>query len=390
MKEKRAIFAIDILKNIINVYFDTFFVFYFFKVANYEVLPLAKYYLTLYLSIGIAFYLIRNVMKKNIKVPYFRIGISLQALYISMIMLMKDNIINHIYLVGLMKGFADGFYHFPKNILNSEKISNEDRQKFSGKINTINKISSIIIPLIMGVALTFIDYVNLGKIFFVLFIILFILSFAIKDERFNIKKSDLKGFFKLLKNKPNLKPIFLIPFLTGFTYSSGVMGLIITLLKINNFKTNLYLGIVDSICAFISLVVCIIFTYKLKKEKFKPVLLVTGILCFIVLIVQSIWNNIFMLIAYLIVRFSCMLIINLISDNVLNNLSNIEEIKQDYKSEYYLLIDIIYSISRSLGYLLLFIICLTLGMDYIQYLLILPAISILIQTFIVRKLVKLI
>lgn len=390
MKEKRAIFAIDILKNIINVYFDTFFVFYFFKVANYEVLPLAKYYLTLYLSIGIAFYLIRNVMKKNIKVPYFRIGISLQALYISMIMLMKDNIINHIYLVGLMKGFADGFYHFPKNILNSEKISNEDRQKFSGKINTINKISSIIIPLIMGVALTFIDYVNLGKIFFVLFIILFVLSFAIKDERFNIKKSDLKGFFKLLKNKPNLKSIFLIPFLTGFTYSSGVMGLIITLLKINNFKTNLYLGIVDSICAFISLVVCIIFTYKLKKEKFKPVLLVTGILCFIVLIVQSIWNNIFMLIAYLIVRFSCMLIINLISDNVLNNLSNIEEIKQDYKSEYYLLIDIIYSISRSLGYLLLFIICLTLGMDYIQYLLILPAISILIQTFIVRKLVKLI
>lgn len=390
MKEKRAIFAIDILKNIINVYFDTFFVFYFFKVANYEVLPLAKYYLTLYLSIGIAFYLIRNVMKKNIKVPYFRIGISLQALYISMIMLMKDNIINHIYLVGLMKGFADGFYHFPKNILNSEKISNEDRQKFSGKINTINKISSIIIPLIMGVALTFIDYVNLGKIFFVLFIILFVLSFAIKDERFNIKKSDLKGFFKLLKDKPNLKPIFLIPFLTGFTYSSGVMGLIITLLKINNFKTNLYLGIVDSICAFISLVVCIIFTYKLKKEKFKPVLLVTGILCFIVLIVQSIWNNIFMLIAYLIVRFSCMLIINLISDNVLNNLSNIEEIKQDYKSEYYLLIDIIYSISRSLGYLLLFIICLTVGMDYIQYLLILPAISILIQTFIVRKLVKLI
>lgn len=390
MKEKRAIFAIDILKNIINVYFDTFFVFYFFKVANYEVLPLAKYYLTLYLSIGIAFYLIRNVMKKNIKVPYFRIGISLQALYISMIMLMKDNIINHIYLVGLMKGFADGFYHFPKNILNSEKISNEDRQKFSGKINTINKISSIIIPLIMGVALTFIDYVNLGKIFFVLFIILFVLSFAIKDERFNIKKSDLKGFFKLLKDKPNLKSIFLIPFLTGFTYSSGVMGLIITLLKINNFKTNLYLGIVDSICAFISLVVCIIFTYKLKKEKFKPVLLVTGILCFIVLIVQSIWNNIFMLIAYLIVRFSCMLIINLISDNVLNNLSNIEEIKQDYKSEYYLLIDIIYSISRSLGYLLLFIICLTVGMDYIQYLLILPAISILIQTFIVRKLVKLI
>lgn len=390
MKEKRAIFAIDILKNIINVYFDTFFVFYFFKVANYEVLPLAKYYLTLYLFIGIAFYLIRNVMKKNIKVPYFRIGISLQALYISMIMLMKDNIIDHIYLVGIMKGFADGFYHFPKNILNSEKISNEDRQKFSGKINTINKISSIIIPLIMGVALTFIDYVNLGKIFFVLFIVLFIISFAIKDERFNINKSNLKGFFKLLKNKPNLKSIFWIPILAGFTYASGVMGLIITLIKINNFKTNLYLGVVDSICAVVSLLVCIIFTYKLKKDKFRPVLLVTGILCFVCLIAQSIWNNVFMLIAYLITRFSCMLIINLISDNVLNNLSNIDEVKHEFKSEYYLLIDICYAISRSTGYLILLIICLTVGMNYIQYLLILPAVAIVTQSFVVRKLVKLI
>ena len=54
MSEKKAIFFINILKNTINVYFDTFFVFYFFKVANYEVLPLAKYYLTLYLFIFLA------------------------------------------------------------------------------------------------------------------------------------------------------------------------------------------------------------------------------------------------------------------------------------------------------------------------------------------------
>ena len=55
MSEKNAMFWENIFKNIINVYFDTFFVFYFFKVANYEVLPLAKYYLTLYLFCGIGF-----------------------------------------------------------------------------------------------------------------------------------------------------------------------------------------------------------------------------------------------------------------------------------------------------------------------------------------------
>lgn len=74
MSEKRAIFLITILKNIINVYFDTFFIFYFFKVANYEVLPLAKYYLALYFFTGIGFFLTRNSMKKNIKVPYLESG----------------------------------------------------------------------------------------------------------------------------------------------------------------------------------------------------------------------------------------------------------------------------------------------------------------------------
>ena len=69
-------------------------------------------------------------MKKNNKVPYFRIGISLQALYISLIMLLKENIINYIILVGMLKGLADGFYYFPKNILNTEKITNDTRQLF--------------------------------------------------------------------------------------------------------------------------------------------------------------------------------------------------------------------------------------------------------------------
>ncbi len=63
MKEDKAIFIIDILKNIINVYFDTFFVLYFFQVANYEIVPLVKYYVVLYLAIGIGFILIRKSMK---------------------------------------------------------------------------------------------------------------------------------------------------------------------------------------------------------------------------------------------------------------------------------------------------------------------------------------
>ncbi len=386
MNEKKAIFLIDIIKNSISVYFDTFFVFYFFQVANYEVIPLAKYYLTLYFFVGIGFFLIRKSMKQNVKVPYFKIGISLQALYIMLIMLLKDNIINHIFLVGFVKGIADGFYYFPKNILNTEKITNEDRQQFNGLSNTVNKIISILIPLCLGVALTYMTYVDLGKIFFVLFIILFLLSFYIKDKKYTQDKFEFKKLWEIIKTNRIIRNTFIVIFLTGFTYSSGVMDTIITLSKINNFKTNLNLGIVDSICALLSLLVCILFTVKIKEKHFKKVLLVSSFCSFICMILFSIYKEPWVLIIYLFVRFTFILIISLIADYWVVNLSNSKELKETYKSEFYLMNDALLAISRCIGYLSLLLICLTLGMENINYLMLLPAFAILLEGLLLSKL----
>lgn len=385
MSEKNAVFSITVLKGIISVYFDTFFVFYFFKVANYEVIPLVKYYLTLYFFIAVGFFLIRNMMKQNVKVPYLRIGISLQALYISLIMLLKDNIINYVILVGLVKGIADGFYHYPKNLLNTEKITNEDRQRFDGITTTINKIVAIIIPLVLGVALTFFSYVQLGKIFFILFVVMFLISFYIDDHSYKNEKSDLKGFFNLVKKDKKIRKSLLIPFFAGFTHSSGVMGLIVTLSKIYNFKTNLNLGTVDSICAIVSLLVCILYSTKIKKEHFKNILYICGIISFIVLTLFAFKPTITILIIYLFVRNSFVSLLSLISGTIGGNLSNSKEIKESYRTEFVFTRDLMYAIARCSGYLILLIVCLVFGKDYIYFILILSGISLLLESVITAK-----
>ena len=388
MNEKKAIFIINILKNIIEVYFDTFFVFYFFKVANYEVLPLAKYYITLYLFIGIGFFVIRKAIKKNIKVPYFRIGISMQAVYIALIMLLKDNIISFVYLVGFVKGIADGFYHYPKNLLNTEKVTNDDRQKFDGIVNIINKIVAIIIPLSLGILLTFFSYTSLGKIFFILFVVMFIISFYLKDNYFHEQNFETKKFIHLIKENKNIRHALIEPLLSGLTFSSGVMGTIITLSKIYNFKTNLNLGFVDSICAAISLLACILFALKIKKNDFSKVMIFSGSISFIVLLMFAFIPNKTNLIIYLLVRNSLITSISLISSVVITNMSNCSELNEQYKPEFYCIRDIFYSISRCFGYIILLMVCLTVGMDYINYIMILPALSILIESIIIAKLSK--
>jgi len=61
VKGKNELIAIHVLfKSIISVYFDTFFVMYFFKIANYEIVPIVKYYFMVYLFLLIGFIVIRN------------------------------------------------------------------------------------------------------------------------------------------------------------------------------------------------------------------------------------------------------------------------------------------------------------------------------------------
>ncbi len=385
--EKKSIFIIDMLNSTATVYFSTFFVFYFFYVANYEIVPLAKYYVTTYLFIGIGFILISKFIKNNYKVELLRIGIALKALYIALIMLLKEKIIDYIFVVAIIDGLSQGFYAYPKNLLNTEKITNEDRQKYSGLINTLCQIISIVIPVLLGILLTYFDYIQVGKAFFILFVIMYIVSFKLKDNKHQKRKLEFKRFFKLVKVNKNLRYALLKPFLSGLTISSGVMYLIITLYKIYNFKTNLNLGLVTSICSFICLLGCIIFRF-IKKKNFNNVMLFSGVISFITILLFTFFPTRTSLIIFMFVDNMFITFIALISNMVVTNYSNNKEIKKDLKPEFYLIIDIMFMISRVLGYTLLLVVCLFFGKEYINYLMIIPAISLIIESIIISKLSK--
>jgi len=178
----------------------------------------------------------------------------------------------------------------------------------------------------------------------------------------------------------------LISFLSGITYSSGVMSLIITLSKIFNFKTNLNLGFVDSFCSLLSLLVCFLFTLKIKNTSFKKILNIAGIISFLSLILMAIYFNVYTLVFYLLVRYSLIIIVNLITDNIIFNMSNWKDINTEFKAEYYFLREVMLSISRSLGYLLLLIVSFLGGISFINLILIFCALALLFECFLVGKL----
>lgn len=368
MMDKKAFTLINILRNIVTIYFDTFFAIYFFNLTNYELLPLAKYYLLVYGSLLGAFWLLKNVIKKRVKVPYLRIGISLTALYLAMIMLLKEKIVDYIYIVAIVKGMGEGFYYYPRNILNTDKITNQERRHYDGLVNGINQVSSIVIPLILGVLLTFYNYVTIGKVVFLLMIMIFILSFFVKENVSSNNLSSLWLFFKKIVRNKEIKDVLLIQFFKGFTITGGVITSVMTIYKILYFESNLMIGSLNSILGLLTCFSCIMYATKIKKNWYKPIIIITLVLIVGLLMFLGFKPTNYAFIIYLVVYALGITIISLLSDTIIANKSNSLIVKFN-KEEFHLILETILGISRISGYIILLIISIIGNTELLKYIL---------------------
>ena len=381
MSDRKAFSLINILRNIVSIYFDTFFAIYFFNLTNYEILPIAKYYLVIYLVIVLSFWLIRRSIHLSYKVYYYRIGISLMALYLALIMLLKENIASYIYVVAIIKGLSEGFYYYPRNVLNSTKITNDERKHYEGIINAINQVSSILIPLLLGIFLTYYTYIQIGKAVFVLMIVIFFLSFYVNEDKDDDKKR-IKSweFYQMIKEDKGVRNALLVQFLRGFTITSGVLTAVITIYKILYFESNLYIGILNSVLGLLTCITCLVYAKNKNESLFKKVSILTMIfisLCIIWLALKP--SNIGFII-YLVIYAIGITVISLKSDNITVNASNLDVVKH-HKSEYHLLLETVLGISRVSGYVLLLIVGLIGNSDLLKYLLVFSIIPLVLLVF---------
>lgn len=384
-KDSRYFTLNKLLRTVVLIFIDTFFSVYFFTLCNYEILPMAKYYLIEYISLPLGFFIIRKAIKKNIKLPYYRISFSLLGIYLSLILLLKAKIINYILLLGFFKGLGDGFYYYPTNIFDAEKISNSDRNKYSGLLNTVNTLISIIIPLGLGFLLSKMSYINAGKIFMIVIILMFGLSFKMSDPNVSQKEFNLKKFFDYLKNDSSLKEMFKIRYLEGLTYSSSALNVVITLYSILYLKTNLNIGILTSVLSCISLVTTTLYAYKNSKN---DRLLINLSLIFILSSLGLIFirPNIYTLIIFLIINNSLIVYIDLLDKNMFTNLTNqYTMIRNNYKAEYHLLLEIFINSGRITGFLLFFAIGLIGQITYFKIIIGLSIIAYLILLIKIKK-----
>lgn len=337
MNNYKVLFSLRTLKNILTNFVDSFLVLYFLDVSDRNIVPLGIYKLVAIIAIYSVIFLTRNFSKSKNRANLMRIGIILDFVYFLTIILLKDKVVNYIYLVGLLYGLEEGFYYSVYNILESDGITNEERAKFAGTYTAIESILSIIFPLIFGSLISATGFLKSLTVVFIIVIVRIILSFIYKDN--NVPKSNktnMKEYFELTNKDKRFKQMYKVEFLNGIVYSEAAFSYIVTIYIIKVFSDSFSLGVFTSIFSVITFVIGILFAKFINKKYYSSAIKIS-----MVFTIMSLFLMIFRCNAVTIIFFNLFQTIskklkNLITGNNQANLSNYSKIAKEYKTEYWL------------------------------------------------------
>lgn len=337
MNNYKVLFSLRTLKNILTNFVDSFLVLYFLDVSDRNIVPLGIYKLVAIIAIYSVIFLTRNFSKSKNRANLMRIGIILDFVYFLTIILLKDKVVNYIYLVGLLYGLEEGFYYSVYNILESDGITNEERAKFSGTYTAIESILSIIFPLIFGSLISATGFLKSLTVVFIIVVVRIILSFIYKDN--NVPKSNktnMKKYFELTNKDKRFKQMYKVEFLNGIVYSEAAFSYIVTIYIIKVFSDSFSLGVFTSIFSVITFVIGILFAKFINKKYYSSAIKISMVFTIISLFLMIFRCNAVTIIFFNLFQTISKKLKNLITGNNQANLSNYSKIAKEYKTEYWL------------------------------------------------------
>lgn len=337
MSNYKVLFSLKVLKSVLTHFVDIFLTLYFLDVSASNILPLGIYKLVAVVAIFGVMFFARNYCKSKHRINLIRTGIILNFIYFLAIILLREKVVDYIYLVGLLYGLEEGFYYSVYNNIESDGITNEERPRFSGLNKAVNSILSIIFPLVFGTLIYATGFIKSLIIVLIFVVIQIVLSFFIKDK--NIPKSsktDLKKFGKILKENKTIKQLYKNRFFSGLTYSEGAFSYIVTIYIIKVFSDSVSLGVFTSIFSLISCVIGLWFARFIKKESYNSVIKVSMIFTIISLCAMIYNCNFITIVLFNLCQTFSKGLMDLINCNSSSDISNLEVIKKEYKVEYWL------------------------------------------------------
>lgn len=380
---KIGLIGCSAINSLLYMFLNTFMVAYFITLTNYNYKLISIYYIMSFVFILLTFLLLGKIVKNKTQVIIYRIGIIMYCIYILLIALLKEEIINYYIYLGSFYGIVQGFFWVAGHSLTNEYAKDETNDFISIK-SIIGKFLKIILPFILGISIELTSFSNVAKIILIFSVFELSFSFLIKDkQKINSKKYDLIEYIHYIKDNKTFKQFYGIIACDGIV--SYLLDTLITILIVMNFKTMISLGTLTTIFSICSILSVYIFQRKLGNNN--KILIISAMLMVLSVILLLIdINKVTIVIYNLIDSVFLVLLINNVETKRYEVVNNDQKVISDYLVEHQVASEVALNISRIIGYLILFIASLFNNMIIFKVLLIISTIFIIIYCYLMVKL----
>ena len=389
--EANIIIVIDALKKIMTIFLGPFLTAYFIKTSNESMVDLSIYYIFSYLLLGIGSFIVASIVKNKFRIGMFRLGVVFNFIYIMTIVLLREKIVDNLWLISILYGISQSAYWFPYNLFVIDKIENSERTNYTVKKNLIVSSIGVLFPIILGTTITITNFELTSIIILAISLVQIILSFMLTPDKHvsQLNKYNMVETWNRIKKNKQVKKMLLVEFLVGFTISDGALGTLITILIFNAFKTNMNLGIITSISTILSMCAIKLYGKIFKNKSDKKILMFSSIIPVIsVLTVLFNTNNITIIIYCLCYEIFVSGILSLNRSIRLFNISDSKIINKEDQSEFFSIREGILNVGRMVSYSFLLLAGISGNVKMLNIALIILTISILIMGFILKDIKK--
>lgn len=387
--EQNIIIIMDAIKKIMTIFLGPFLTAYFISTSTNSILNIAIYYIFTYATMALSTLVVAALAEKRNRIKIFRIGIILNFIYILIIILLKEKIINYLPIISILYGISASCYYFPYNLFIINKVKNTERTNYMVKLFITISVVGILFPIIFGSIITITNYILTAVIVLFISLIQIILSFFITDnhngdlEEYNLKKA----WLELKKNKQVINCL-VGEFFIGMNICNGALETVMVILILNSFKTNINLGIITSIATLLSILVVKIYGLIYNKRDDKKVIIISSIIPVISLIIFLILKTDTTVIIY---KFSYVIfaeILSLVRKIKIFNLSNSKIVNKSNQCEFNAIREVTLNVGRVTGYTLLLLAGLTQSAVVLNIVTIILTLSLLVMSINLTKVKK--
>lgn len=348
----------NILCKIFSVFTGIFLSAYFYQISEEYVFQLALYNVIGWVFATVGAIFLADIIKRKDKIWIYRVGIIIKMLFAFIILILGQDITNHIISLGILDGLMTAANGFAYNMIESENITNRERIKYLGYGHALTGIVSIIVPILIGRYITEIGYSAAAMPIIVLTVVELLVSFFLKSKNKTTNKLSLKKFFRKFKKDKTLWKLYSIEFLKGIN-RNGVMSLVAALIIIKALSNDTAIGDWSAVFAGLSTIAMFLFAKFYKKSQQTLVVTLSCIIIIIFTIMIIVSPNFISIVLYNISYDVFLFVIDRIANANLFDHSTKGEYGTKYNTEYFTYREMFLNAGRIIGYLTLMILALS-------------------------------